>query len=170
MRKMKQPREQEALPAILVRLLDKKLPVENMPGRKRISVRELLLRKLIERAELGHAAALRMLAEFRETFRDPAIDEDEDDKAFEEACANALEKYGSEAAKNMSESKERSVGYGSPPVATRFEPGRSGNPRGRPRGSKNCKTLLAKLLEERVQPKPRAKRVSRFELMLENLI
>ncbi len=70
----------------------------------------------------------------------------------------------------MSESKERSVGYGSPPVATRFEPGRSGNPRGRPRGSKNCKTLLAKLLEERVQPKPRAKRVSRFELMLENLI
>jgi len=99
MRKMKQPKEREALPAILVRLLDKKLPVENMPGRKRISVRELLLRKLIERAESGHAAALRMLIEFRETFRDPAIDEDEDDEAFEEACAKALEKYGSEAAK-----------------------------------------------------------------------
>ncbi len=70
----------------------------------------------------------------------------------------------------MSESKERSVGYGSPPVATRFKPGRSGNPRGQPRGSRNCKTILAKLLEERVQPKPMAKRVSRFELVLQNLI
>jgi len=70
----------------------------------------------------------------------------------------------------MTESKERSVGYGSPPVATRFKPGRSGNPRGRPRGSKNCRTILARLLEEHVQPKPMAKRVSRFELMLKNLI
>lgn len=29
------------------------------------------------------------------------------------------------------------VGYGKPPTATRFEPGRSGNPRGRPKGAKN---------------------------------
>ncbi len=29
------------------------------------------------------------------------------------------------------------VGYGKPPVATRFEPGRSGNPRGRPTGAHN---------------------------------
>ena len=29
------------------------------------------------------------------------------------------------------------VGYGKPPVATRFEPGRSGNPRGRPKGAHN---------------------------------
>ena len=32
------------------------------------------------------------------------------------------------------------VGYGRPPIHTRFEPGRSGNPRGRPRGSKNKRT------------------------------
>ena len=30
-----------------------------------------------------------------------------------------------------------SVGRGRPPVHTRFEPGRSGNPLGRPRGSRN---------------------------------
>lgn len=29
------------------------------------------------------------------------------------------------------------VGYGKPPLASRFKPGRSGNPRGRPRGAKN---------------------------------
>ena len=29
------------------------------------------------------------------------------------------------------------VGYGKPPKATRFQPGTSGNPRGRPRGSRN---------------------------------
>ena len=29
------------------------------------------------------------------------------------------------------------VGYAKPPIATRFKPGRSGNPKGRPRGAKN---------------------------------
>lgn len=34
------------------------------------------------------------------------------------------------------------VGYGKPPSDTRFRPGRSGNPKGRPRGSKNQKPAL----------------------------
>ena len=34
-------------------------------------------------------------------------------------------------------SADYAVGYGKPPVSTRFKPGQSGNPRGRPRGSKN---------------------------------
>jgi hypothetical protein len=42
------------------------------------------------------------------------------------------------------------VGYGKPPRHTRFEPGRSGNPRGRPPGAKNMKTLLSKALNELV--------------------
>ena len=42
------------------------------------------------------------------------------------------------------------VGYGKPPCHTRFEPGRSGNPRGRPPGAKNMKTLLSKALNELV--------------------
>ena len=42
------------------------------------------------------------------------------------------------------------VGYGRPPRQTRFEPGRSGNPRGRPPGSKNLSSLLKKALDEPV--------------------
>jgi hypothetical protein len=39
-----------------------------------------------------------------------------------------------------------SVGYGRPPKHTRFKPGRSGNPKGRPRGSRNLSTEMQKVL------------------------
>jgi len=42
------------------------------------------------------------------------------------------------------------VGYGKPPRHTRFKKGRSGNPKGRPRESKNLPTLLTEALNERV--------------------
>jgi hypothetical protein len=42
------------------------------------------------------------------------------------------------------------VGYGSPPAATRFQKGQSGNPRGRPKGSLNVTTVLAASLREKV--------------------
>jgi hypothetical protein len=46
--------------------------------------------------------------------------------------------------------RDYEVGYGKPPRHTRFEPGRSGNPRGRPGGSKNLSTLLSEALNEPV--------------------
>ena len=42
------------------------------------------------------------------------------------------------------------VGYGKPPRHTRFIKGQSGNPRGRPPGAKNLKTLLSEALNETV--------------------
>ncbi len=45
------------------------------------------------------------------------------------------------------------VGYAKPPKHTRFQPGRSGNPRGRPKGSRSLATLVADALEKTITAK-----------------
>ena len=42
------------------------------------------------------------------------------------------------------------IGYGHPPVNTRFKKGQSGNPKGRPKGSRSFATILDRELRERV--------------------
>lgn len=42
------------------------------------------------------------------------------------------------------------IGYCRPPVHSRFQPGVSGNPSGRPRGSQNFRTLLDRILNEEI--------------------
>jgi hypothetical protein len=44
--------------------------------------------------------------------------------------------------------RDYDVGYGKPPKASRFQPGQSGNSRGRPKGSKNGNSLLEQTLDE----------------------
>ena len=46
--------------------------------------------------------------------------------------------------------RDYEVGYGKPPRHTRFRKGQSGNPRGRPKESKNLATLLKEALNEPV--------------------
>ena len=57
------------------------------------------------------------------------------------------------------------VGYGKPPVHSRFKPGQSGNPRGRQRGSRNASSLAAQALAEKVTVtiEGRTKRISKLE-------
>jgi hypothetical protein len=45
------------------------------------------------------------------------------------------------------------VGYGRPPREHRFQPGQSGNPRGRPKGSRNVATIIAEVLSRRIRTK-----------------
>lgn len=44
-----------------------------------------------------------------------------------------------------------SIGYGKPPRSHRFQPGQSGNPKGRPKGAKNTATLLREILDRRIK-------------------
>jgi hypothetical protein len=43
-----------------------------------------------------------------------------------------------------------SVGYGRPPVHTRFQRGRSGNPRGRRKGQRNVRTIVDETSNQRI--------------------
>jgi hypothetical protein len=47
-------------------------------------------------------------------------------------------------------SKDYNIGYGKPPARTRFKPGQSGNPKGRPKGNRNLATDLEEELSEKI--------------------
>ena len=57
------------------------------------------------------------------------------------------------------------VGYGRPPLSTRFKPGTSGNAKGRPKNSKNLKTLIRQALTAKISIREGSsnRRVSKIE-------
>ena len=63
------------------------------------------------------------------------------------------------------------VGYGQPPLHTRFKKGASGNPRGRPKGTLNVTTVLERTLHERVviDENGRRKTVTKLEAAIKQL-
>ena len=64
------------------------------------------------------------------------------------------------------------VGYSKPPSNTRFKPGQSGNPTGRPRGARNFGTAIEDELRARVTvtENGRRKRVTKREVIAKRLV
>jgi hypothetical protein len=64
------------------------------------------------------------------------------------------------------------TGYGKPPKMTRFKPGESGNPRGRPRGSKNFSVLLEEELRQRViiNENGRRRRITKLAAIAKHMV
>jgi hypothetical protein len=63
------------------------------------------------------------------------------------------------------------VGYGCPPKATRFRPGKSGNPKGRPKGPKSVGAVLYDILHRRIEVTENGatRRIPVLEVMLRRL-
>jgi hypothetical protein len=47
--------------------------------------------------------------------------------------------------------RNREVGYGRPPQEHQFKPGQSGNPKGKPKGSKNESTILREIFQRKIE-------------------
>ncbi len=64
------------------------------------------------------------------------------------------------------------VGYKKPPKHTRFKPGQSGNPRGRPKGTNNLKTDLMEELGEKIviREGDRSQKVSKQRALLKSVV
>ena len=66
----------------------------------------------------------------------------------------------------------RGIGYGKPPEAYRFQPGQSGNPKGRPKGARGVATIVNEALDEtiRVSEGGRPREMKKREAILAAMI
>lgn len=64
------------------------------------------------------------------------------------------------------------VGYGKPPRQSRFQPGKSGNPKGRPKNAKGFKTIIraAMLQKVRVRSGGKERTISRAEALVMKVV
>ena len=83
-----------------------------------------------------------------------------------------MSEEGEEFSANKAIEDDERVGYRRPPIGTRFRPGASGNPRGRPRGARNLGTVIAAALGERVAVTENGRRrhISKLEAAVKQLV
>ena len=69
-------------------------------------------------------------------------------------------------------SEEDEFGYKMPPKHTRFKPGQSGNPKGRPRGARGFEATLKRELDRKiaVAVNGRSTKISRAEAMMKRVV
>jgi Family of unknown function (DUF5681) len=67
--------------------------------------------------------------------------------------------------------RDYEVGFGRPPKANQFKPGKSGNPRGRPKGTRPVGAVLQEVLRQRipVTENGRTRRLPALEVMIRRL-
>lgn len=72
------------------------------------------------------------------------------------------------AKKNAKGKPPSGAGYRRPPTETQFKPGMSGNPKGRPKGSRSVGAILQDILQKRiaVTENGKTRRLPRLEVML----
>lgn len=72
----------------------------------------------------------------------------------------------------MKNKKNYNVGFGKPPKSTQFKPGKSGNPRGRPKKIKNTYEILKNELDQEVILKEGGKTIvlSKKQALLRHLV
>src|SRR4051812_31093166 len=83
-----------------------------------------------------------------------------------------LMRASSEEAGEKTNGATYEVGFRRPPLHSRFKPGQSGNPSGRPKDSKNFKTLLNSILNEQIslQEGSQSRKISKAEAIMRRLI
>jgi hypothetical protein len=72
----------------------------------------------------------------------------------------------------MADSGAYKVGFGKPPVNSRFKKGQSGNPKGRPKGNLNLATILDEALNERVSIREngRTRTANKMEIAVKQVV
>jgi Family of unknown function (DUF5681) len=73
---------------------------------------------------------------------------------------------------DQSQNRDGQVGYGRPPIATRFKPGGVGNPKGRPKKRKTVGQIIqaALMMRVTVEENGRTKFVTAQEVIIRNLV
>jgi Family of unknown function (DUF5681) len=109
-------------------------------------------------------------------FRSPRNEHESarDEQPDHHAVGHQAIRPGASAAPNEGESNEEwmyHVGYCRPPLHSRFKPGQSGNPKGRPKQSRNLWTIVKQVLSEDMQIREggRLRRMSAMEALVRTL-